>query len=191
MDGLCTPGAPGAQPWNKQIIWAPAVQRWVSIANVSSFNSTISDYVFICSSIPSSVHQMCTYIIIFMHSVYVCTCRHAKCYKTSHIFTRARDGHTCISIQWSTSFSHKKPPYFECHLGKSQFHLLSQPAVFFKLPDIEFKGANSSEKGKHVTSLNHLVMGLIDRQNLSYRGRNSDVFGRMVGCINGIWQWFT
>ena len=130
VDGLCTPGAPGAQPWNKQIIWAPAVQRWVSIANVSSFNSTISDYVFICSSIPSSVHQMCTYIIIFMHSVYVCTCRHAKCYKTSHIFTRARDGHTCISIQWSTSFSHKKPPYFECHLGKSQFHLLSQPAVF-------------------------------------------------------------
>lgn len=62
---------------------------------------------------------------------------------------------------------------------------------FFKLPDIEFKGANSSEKGKHVTSLNHLVMGLIDRQNLSYRGRNSDVLGRMVGCINGIWQWFT
>jgi hypothetical protein len=34
-------------------------------------------------------------------------------------------------------------------------------------------------------------MGLIDRQNLSYRGRNSDVLGRMVGCINGIWQWFT
>ena len=84
----------------------------------------------------------------------------------SHV--REMDTHVSVS-----TYPHP-PPTRNHHilnviLGNPRFSYFPNQ-LFFKLPDIEFKGANSSEKGKHVTSLNHLVMGLIDRQNLSFLG---------------------